>query len=111
MKTITIFAALLAAGVTAATGISHVAYAQPAGRSVAVAYADLDLRTQAGRITLDRRIGQAIRAACGTPSPADLRGQNDAAACRAALRAELAPQRDAIFASAGSSRTVLSARR
>lgn len=111
MKPITTLAALLAAGLTMASGIAHVAYAEPAGRTVAVHYGDLDLRSDGGRAALDQRIGRAIQSACGAASPADLRGQNAAARCRADLRASLAPQRDAAFASAGNSGTVLIARR
>jgi UrcA family protein len=111
MKTITTLAALLAAALTTATGIGHVAYAQPNGRTVAVPYGDLDLSSQAGRKALDTRIGHAIRVACGTPSPADLRGHIRASECRAELRAAMAPQRDAAFASAGSSGNSLLASR
>jgi UrcA family protein len=111
MKMITSLAALLAVSVTAAAGIGHVAHAQPTGLTIAVHYGDLDLGTQDGRTALDRRIGNAIRTACGTPSPADLRGQNEAADCRSELRSTLAAQRDTILAGAGSSRTTLIARR
>ena len=111
MKTITILAALLAAGLTTATGIGHVAYAQPNSRTVAIPYGDLNLGSEEGRAALDRRIGHAIREACGTPSPVDLRGHNEAGQCRAELRASLATQRDAAFASAGNSGTTLTARR
>lgn len=117
MKTITIIAAsVLAAGLTAASGIGHVAQAQTqaetaAGRTVAVHYADLDLRSATGREALDSRIRQAVRQACGIASPADLRGQNDVSACRRDLAASLAGQRDAVFAAAGNGGTTLLARR
>lgn len=94
MKTTTILAALVAA----AFALPVAAEAQPPARSMMVGYSDLDLGTEAGRRTLDLRIGHAVNAACGEASPADLRGQNGARACRAALRAQAAAQRDVALA-------------
>jgi len=114
MKTVTTLAALLAGGLTAATGVAHVAQAQlNASRTVAVHYGDLDLGSAGGRAALDQRIRQAILAACGTVSPADLRGMNAAAQCRRDLHASLATQRDAAFSAAARAGTpaVLVARR
>ena len=102
MKTMTLLAALLGAGVTAAAGIGHAAHAQPsATRTVAIHYGDLDLGSSAGRTTLDHRIRHAVRTACGEVSSADLEGQNLVAACRDDLTASLSRQRDAAFAAAG----------
>jgi UrcA family protein len=102
MKTLTMFAALLGGTLIAASGIGHVALAQPpASRTVAVHYGDLDLRSAAGRSALDHRIRHAVRTACGEASPADLRGQNSIAACRYDLTASLAGQRDIALAAAG----------
>ena len=101
MKTLTILAALLGGALVSASGIGHVALAQPpAVQTVAVHYGDLDLGSAAGRATLAHRIRHAVRTACGEPSPADLSGQNRAAACRHDLTASLAGQRDAAFAAA-----------
>jgi UrcA family protein len=101
MKTLTILAALIGAGVTAAAGIGHAAHAQvPATQTVAVHYGDLNLGSAEGRATLDHRIRHAIRAACGIASSADLKGQNLVAACRDDLTASLSRQRDAAYASA-----------
>jgi UrcA family protein len=101
MKTLTILAALLGGALVSASGIGHVALAQPpAVQTVAVHYGDLDLGSAAGRETLGHRIRHAVRTACGEPSPADLRGQNRASACREDLTASLAGQRDAAFAAA-----------
>lgn len=116
MKRIISLAALLAAGLTAASGIGHVshAYAQPsASQTVAVHYGDLDLASEAGRRALDHRIRHAVRTACGTASTVDLRGQNRAAECRSDLLASLAADRDTAFASAShvGGRTTLIARR
>ncbi len=101
MKTITTLAALLAGGLTAATGAAHVAEAQAnASRTIAVHYGDLDLGSAAGRTALDQRIRHAINTACGTASPVDLVGMNAAAQCRRDLHASLASKRDAAFAAA-----------
>ena len=102
MKILTTLAALLGGALTAASGIGHVALAQPpALQTVAVHYDDLDLRSAAGRSALDHRIRHAVRTACGEASPADLRGQNSVTACRQELTASLARQRDVALAAAG----------
>lgn len=44
--------------------------------------ADLDLRSEAGQRTLDRRLVTAASEVCGTASDADLRGKNDVRECR-----------------------------
>ena len=115
MKTITsIAAALLAAGLTAASGIGHIAHAQQgAVRTVAVPHGDLDLRAPAGRAQLENRIRHAVRTACGLASSADLQGQNQVAECRRDLTASLSAERDAAYAAAGrnSAPAVLAARR
>jgi UrcA family protein len=108
MKTITTFAAaLLAAGLTAASGVGYVAHAQEGTRTVAIHYGDLDLGSAAGRKSLNHRIRHAVRAACGEASPADLKGRNETAACRADLNSSLAVQRDAAFAAAEQGRSRL----
>ena len=115
MKTITMTAAaLLAVGITAASGIGHVAQAQINDvRTIAVHHGDLDLNSSAGRTALEARIRHAVRAACGSASPADLEGQNQVAECRRDLNASLQDERDAAFAAAGrnGAPTVLVARR
>ena len=107
-------AGLLAAGLTFATGIGQ-AQAQPSApvRTVAVHYGDLDLASQNGRSALSQRLRQAVDTACGTASPADLQGQNRAAACRRDLHASLAFQSEAAIAAArlSGSPAVLVARR
>jgi UrcA family protein len=94
MKTMTSLAALLAASFAV---VAPAAAQQPL-RSVAVSYADLDLRSDAGRATLDHRLRIAIRDVCGHASPADLAGQNAAADCRRSLAGQVAAQREAAFA-------------
>ena len=114
MKTLTTLAGLLAGAVTAASGIGHVALAQPpAVQTVAVHYGDLDLGSAGGRSTLNHRIRHAIRTACGEASSVDLEGQNLVAECREDLSASLARQRDVALAAAArrGSTTTLVARR
>ena len=92
MKTL-ILAALVAAAIPAMPAL-----AQDAPRTVAIAYGDLDLGTAQGRARFDLRVLHAARAACGTPSPADLRGRIKQDECVAEIRAAAAPQRDALVA-------------
>jgi len=44
--------------------------------------ADLDLSSEAGRRTLDRRLSRAAREVCGTASDADVEGKNAVRKCR-----------------------------
>lgn len=98
MKTLFLsVAALLAVGATPAA-------AQPGAQSVAVHYGDLDLGSARGRAILDHRLRQAVRTACGDPSPSDLRGMNRAGDCREALTQSLNDRRDAIYAAAAMQR-------
>ena len=104
---------LLVAAIAAAVIAPSPAAAQngaPASRIVAIHYADLDLGTAAGRTSLDHRIRHAVRAACGDPSPADLRGRNGAEACRADLNAALAGQRELAVAGRGAATPLLARR-
>ncbi len=100
MKTILTLAAALLSTATPAL-------AQPATHSVAVHYGDLDLASADGRATLDSRLRQAVRTACGTASSADLRGLNRAAACRADLNRSLAERREAAYAAARPARPLV----
>lgn len=107
---------LAAAAITAVFGIGQVAQAQisPApARTVAIHYGDLDLASETGRSALGHRIRQAVGAACGEASSADLRGANAVLECRRDLTASLAGQRDAVLAAArsGGSPATLVARR
>ncbi|WP_439568532.1 UrcA family protein [Sphingopyxis sp.] len=82
MKKLLILAAL------AAAPVSQPALAQsaPATHSVAVQHRDLDLRTEAGAKSLDRRIWRAVVEVCGTAPDFDLKGKNDVRQCRADTR-------------------------
>jgi len=85
LKTSFALAAILAAA------LATPAIATPvAAGARSVAYADLDLASAAGRARLDQRIHAAVRAVCGTASPADLRGNDDVRACRAETLARIA---------------------
>ncbi|MFL6858475.1 MAG: UrcA family protein [Allosphingosinicella sp.] len=88
MKTLLPLAAL------AAALVAHPASAQtaPAAPQI-IRYADLDLSNPAGVRELDRRIGAAIRDACGGASDADLHGQNLVIRCRVEARGQAAAQR------------------
>jgi UrcA family protein len=54
-----------------------------------VSYADLDLRAPAGRASLDRRIGGAVRSICGDTASGDLRAAREARSCRIATLAQV----------------------
>ena len=62
--------------------------------------ADLDLSSQSGQRTLDRRVAQAAREVCGIPSDVDLVGQNKARECREDAIAKASSERDAMLAAA-----------
>ena len=87
------------------------ALAEPAAPVTSfVQVGDLDLASQAGQRTLDKRLSQAIVEVCGDPSPADLAGQNKARSCRSDARARLNAERDQRIARASSAPIVVAAR-
>src|SRR3546814_20559273 len=57
---------ILAALAAVSTGQPVLAQPAPANPSIAVTHRDLDLRTEAGTKTLDRRIWRAVVTVCGT---------------------------------------------
>jgi UrcA family protein len=57
-----------------------------------VRYADLDLGSQAGRATLDRRINHAIRMVCGTAASTSLQDKRNVEKCYAMARASAKAQ-------------------
>jgi UrcA family protein len=88
MKTLLILTAL-----AASLGASPVAAQAPAaGDRVVVSYADLDLASQSGIRTLNRRILTAVQIACGTASDADLHGKNVVSECRSTTFEQAASQ-------------------
>ena len=70
-------------GATLLTATSLPANAAPAetGDSVAVHFSDLDITTDKGAATLDRRIKHAADAVCGTPDIRDLRRMESSRSC------------------------------
>lgn len=103
MKTIiTIAAPLLLAGAAALNATP--ALAQGSARAAIVQTADLDLSSSQGRAALERRLVQAARQVCGTPSPADLRGPALAEACRADVLAQAIARRESLYAAAAAGR-------
>lgn len=59
--------------------------------SASVEYEDLDLNSDAGRETLDRRVNQAIRTLCNAENRG-VSAQRRATQCRLAARASATPQ-------------------
>ena len=75
---------------TAAIGAAP-AFAQAPGGEInvrLVRIADLDLASEAGRRTLERRLANAAREVCGTASDADVEGKNAVRKCRDATLAK-----------------------
>lgn len=95
MKT-TILAALVAASLSATPAFAQ----DPAPVRVSISPAGLDLTTAEGRAALDLRVVHAVRAACGTPSPADARGHAKATDCLTEARTAAAEQRNVLIAQA-----------
>lgn len=93
---------ILAALAAVSTGQPVSAQTAPANPSVAVAHRDLDLRTEAGTKTLDRRIWRAVVAVCGTAPDYDIEGKNEVRQCRRDTRHVASAQAD--LAIAGASR-------
>lgn len=96
MKKLLILAALAATSV----GQPVLAQSAPANPSVAVAHRDLDLRTEAGTKSLDRRIWRAVVEVCGTAPDFDLKGKNDIRQCRADTRVAASAQAQQVIADA-----------
>lgn len=78
----------------AANGVPSFAFAGEAVRTERVQYADLDLKTEAGVATLDRRLSLAIRRVCYTPNSRSTWEMAEESHCRKIARDEAQPQRD-----------------
>lgn len=105
MKNNPYFIALASALITAGALRAAPALAEPASGEVQtyVSYvktADLDLSSKGGQRTLDRRVAQAAREVCGTPSDVDLVGQNKARECREDAISKASGEREALLAAA-----------
>ena len=106
---------LLTLAAAAAASIASPAAAQspiPVDGHLVVSYADLDLTTEAGVRTLDRRILTAVQQACGATSEFDPAGKNRIRECRAETLAQARAQRDvAIAAASGPNQVQLASQR
>jgi len=91
---------ILAALATLPVGQPVFAQTAPAERSAVVRHSDLDLKTERGTKTLERRLWRAAVEVCGTASDADLTGKNDMRACRRETMAIASAQADIVVASA-----------
>lgn len=100
MKTILTLALTFVAAAASISAAPATAQGVPAQSTLAVSYADLDLTTDAGIRTLDRRILSAVQQACGPVSAFDLSGTNRARECRADALARLDLQRQTAIAAA-----------
>jgi UrcA family protein len=93
--------ALITAGaIRAAPALAEPASSEAQTYVSYVKTADLDLASQSGQRKLDRRVAQAAREVCGTPSDVDLVGQNKARECREEAIAKASSERDAALAAA-----------
>ena len=87
------------------------AFAEPPSPATSIVrVADLDLASQAGQRSLDRRLSLAIAEVCGTASDADLAGQNEVRRCRVATRQRVSSELELRTASASIGSTVIAAR-
>ena len=85
------------------------AFAQEAPTSVAVSYRDLNLKSEAGVKTLDRRLASAIRAVCGEHDGSVVPEHRfTAQRCVKEKSAEVAALRDRVIASYSSRETLAS---
>lgn len=78
----------------------------PAPRTAIVAHADLNLATEKGARTLDRRIWRAVVAVCGTAPDYDLEGKNDVRECRRDTRALASAEAQQVIAEAARTRPI-----
>ena len=86
----------------AASTISTPSFAAQRTADVRVAYADLQLASEAGRATLDRRINAAIDLSCGVDERVqNLHERRAVLRCIRAKQAEVAPVRAAVLAAYG----------
>ena len=82
----------------------------PAPATAKVQIADLDLSTASGQRALDRRLSVAAKEVCGTASPADVAGQNEARRCFKNTLSSIASERDKRIAAASTQPIEIAAR-
>lgn len=94
--------------ILAALSVGQPAFAQdaPANPSVAVQHRDLDLRTEAGTRTLDRRIWRAVVEVCGKAPDYDIEGKNDVRQCRRDTRLTASARAEQVIASASRDQSI-----
>lgn len=90
-STRTAFVTLLGVAATA-TMLAAPASAQMEPRSKAVRYSDLDLATQAGVDSLNRRVNYAVRTVCGVDQARTLREYAGASDCAKVALADATPR-------------------
>ena len=107
---ITASALVTAAAIKAAPAV---AAATGAGETVVsvVRTADLDLSSISGQRQLEARLVRAAREVCGEASNVDLKGSNDAAACRDEVLAAARSKAQLLLAGAAADRTITVAAR
>lgn len=90
---------MLLGAALAAAALGVPAFAQD-DRTRRVSHADLRLDRERDVKTLDRRLGRAVRDACGEAADYDIRGKNAARRCRAETWATVMAERDRLVAAA-----------
>lgn len=80
----------------AAAAFTAVSASAQTGSTLPVAYADLNLHSEAGLATLDGRIASAARKLCGEYSAFELEWSMEARACQQEVIASAKAQRDAL---------------
>jgi UrcA family protein len=84
------------------------AEAKEAAAAVHVSYADLNLRSDAGLRTLDRRLAHAVKTVCGVEDGStQMTRQLEARRCVTAVAAEVRQQRSRALAEAGTAPAAL----
>lgn len=78
--------------------IGQPAFAETVDRSVAVQYTDLNLRSEAGIRTLDRRLSRAVDTVCGTAAQIDIVGQRKIKECQRETKHRAAAQVERVIA-------------
>lgn len=91
---------ILAALTAASFGSPAFAQPAPANPTAVVQHHDLNLRTEAGARTLDRRIWRAVVAVCGAAPDYDIEGKNDVRQCRRETRSLASAQAERVIAGA-----------
>jgi UrcA family protein len=103
--------AVIALATTAAVGVPSLAFAQSVTHTQHVRYSDLNLQTEQGVSTLDRRLTKAIASVCRSDEGAiwTLHEVSDEMRCRKEARSQVQPQRDLAIQSARDSSRLASA--